>query len=142
MSWIFKSSISTVILSCRNSLVPYYFSKVFVIVETELGGVENIPIIVKNQTNATHLHEEESIITYKASIPATVNTLKKNFIARDIYEKYVSNYYDDRNVESYNLDFFQSCLDEMEHPALITEWTINMEEDAYKKQAKEKNKPS
>ena len=66
----------------------------------------------------------------------------KNITATDVYEKYVYNNYYDRNVESYNLDFFQSCLDEMEHHALITEWTINMEEDAYKKQAKEKNKPS
>ena len=44
-----KSSISTYILTCYNSLVTYYISKGFVIIETEVGGVDNIPIIVKNK---------------------------------------------------------------------------------------------
>ena len=30
---------------------------------------------------------------------------EKNIIERDVYEKYISNYYDDRHVESYNLEF-------------------------------------
>ena len=42
-----KSSISTVILTYHNALVPYYLSKGFFVVETEVGGVDNIPIIVK-----------------------------------------------------------------------------------------------
>ena len=42
-----KSSIYTVILTFHNSLVPYYYSKRFVVFETEVGGVDNIPIIVK-----------------------------------------------------------------------------------------------
>ena len=50
-----KSSVSTVILTCHNYLVMYYLSKGFVVVETEVGGVDNIPMFVKN--NATHLHE-------------------------------------------------------------------------------------
>ena len=44
-----KSSTSTVILKCHNCLVPYYPSKGFVVVETEVGGVDNIPINVKNR---------------------------------------------------------------------------------------------
>ena len=43
-----KSSISTLILKCCNDLVPYYTSKVFVIVEIEVGGVDNVTINVKN----------------------------------------------------------------------------------------------
>ena len=62
MSWIFKSSISTVILTCHNALVPYYFPKGSYIVETEVGGVDIIPIIVK-KNNTTNFHEEESILT-------------------------------------------------------------------------------
>ena len=100
-----KSSISTFILTCRNALFPYYLSKGFFITETEVGGVDNIPIIVK-KINATHLHEEESLLTYKAAINSTVNTLNKITIVIYVYEKYLSNYYDDRHVESYNLKFF------------------------------------
>ena len=42
-----KSSISNFILICINALVPYYPSKGFVVVETEVGGFDNIPITVK-----------------------------------------------------------------------------------------------
>ena len=42
-----KYSVSSFILTCRNYLVPYYLSKLFFIVETEVGGVDDIPITVK-----------------------------------------------------------------------------------------------
>ena len=42
-----KSSVLTVILTCRSALVPYYLSKRFIIVKTEEGGVDNIPTTVK-----------------------------------------------------------------------------------------------
>ena len=45
-----KSSIPTVILTYRNALVPYYLSKLFVVIEIEVGGVDNIPIILKNKS--------------------------------------------------------------------------------------------
>ena len=44
-----RYSISTVILTCSNVLVPYYLSRGFVKVKTEVVGVDNIPIIVKNR---------------------------------------------------------------------------------------------
>ena len=56
-----KYYISTVILTCNNALVTYYPSKGVVMVETEVGGPDNIPIIAK-KSSATHLHEEESPI--------------------------------------------------------------------------------
>ena len=42
-----KSSTSTVILTFRNSLVPYYLFEGFFIVEAEVGGVDSIPMSVK-----------------------------------------------------------------------------------------------
>ena len=48
---------SEVILAWFSDLVTYYISKGLVIVETELGGVDNIPI-TKKKINAAHLHEE------------------------------------------------------------------------------------
>ena len=82
--------------------------------------------------NATHLHGEDNIRTCKVTLPSTVYTLKRIIIATDVYENYVSNYYDDCHVQSYNLKliFFKQRLDELDHPALITEWISNMDEDA------------
>ena len=51
-----KSSTLTVILTCRSALVPYYFSKGFVIFETEVGGVDNNPKNITIQINANILH--------------------------------------------------------------------------------------
>ena len=48
-----KPSISTVISTCCSDLDPYYISKVFVIVETEVDGVHNIPMSIKNKTTRT-----------------------------------------------------------------------------------------
>ena len=64
-----KYLIQAFIPTCYNALVTYYLSKVFVVVEMEVSGVDNTLIIVKNKTNDTHLHEEESILTCKAAIP-------------------------------------------------------------------------
>ena len=55
-----KYSISTVILTCRNSLFPCYLSKGFFIVEIEVGVVDNITIIVKNQGYSFTQRQESS----------------------------------------------------------------------------------
>ena len=49
MSWhgSAKYSILAVILTCHNSLVTYDLSKGYVIVETEVGAVDNIPMSAK-----------------------------------------------------------------------------------------------
>ena len=65
----YKYSIYTVILACWSALARYYISKGFVIVETEVGGVDNITITMKEQIHAAHLHQEESLLTCKLAIP-------------------------------------------------------------------------
>ena len=111
----------------------------FVVIETEVGVVDNIHMIVK-KINATHFHEEESLISFKAVIPSTVNTLNKIIIARYVYKHYLSNYFMMTvmlNLTTWILVFcVKERLDKLEHSALITEWTSNMEGNAYKKQAK------
>ena len=94
------------VLTCCNSIVPYYMSKGIVIDETKEGGIDNIPISVKNQINADNLHPEDSLLTWKSEIPSIVNKCKKIIIQTDVYDTDVSNYYDIRHVEFYNLDFF------------------------------------
>ena len=109
-----KSSTLTVILTCRSALVPYYFSKGFVIFETEVGGVDNILTTEKLQIRADDLHQEESFIACNTDIPSIVNTFHKPPISRDVYEKYAFKFYDNRHVDLYNLEFncfFMQSLD-------------------------------
>ena len=44
-----KSSILIVILTCRNSLVPYDLSKGYFVIETEAGGLDSIPKTAKRK---------------------------------------------------------------------------------------------
>ena len=59
----YKSSISTVILTCLNALVPYFLSKGFIIVETEEGGLDNITMNVKMKIHADNIYHEDSLQT-------------------------------------------------------------------------------
>ena len=90
----------------HSSLVPYYLSKVFVIVETKDSVLDNIPMNVKNQTNADNLHPEENLLTHKAEISSIVNTLIKIIISIYLYETYVSHFYDNRYVELFHEEFY------------------------------------
>ena len=86
---------------------------------------------MKIQINADKLNHKDSILTCKAEIPSIVNTLNKIIIPRDVYDTYVSNFYCDHNVTLFNLDFktnSKQSLNELEHPSLITEREINMDE--------------
>ena len=52
-----ESPISTVILTFRVDSVTHYLSKVFVIIETEEGGIDNIIMSLKIQTHDDNLYQ-------------------------------------------------------------------------------------
>ena len=58
-----KSETLTVILKWISTLVPYYLNKVFLIVETEEGGADNIKITTKEKINAVNLYNKDSLLT-------------------------------------------------------------------------------
>ena len=105
MSWFAKNLISTVTLTCHRDLVPYNISKVFFFVETEEGGVGNIPTGVKVQIHNNNLHQEDILITCKATISSIVNTLKNCHCNRYVSHVFLYNSYEDRYVEFLNLEF-------------------------------------
>ena len=73
---VLKKTLSTVILTCRSTLVPIYTSKVFIIVETEEAGLDNVTVRVKKKRKSICLHYEDSLLKYKTTILLIVNTLK------------------------------------------------------------------
>ena len=76
---------------CGSDLVPYSHSKGSFVVETEVGGVDNIPVTVKKKY-ADNFLQEDSLLTCKLVIRFIFNTLSKIIIERDVYEKYISNF--------------------------------------------------
>ena len=60
---------------------------------------------VKNKIDADNLHPEDNLLTCKSAISSIVNTLHKIFIPTDVYDMYVSHYYDYRYVELFNEEF-------------------------------------
>ena len=64
-----------------------------------MDGVDNIQMSLKNQINDDDLHQEDSFLTLKSAILSIVNTLNKIIIARDLYEKYEYNFYEDFHID-------------------------------------------
>ena len=46
-----------------------------------------------------NLHQEDSLLTFKAEVPSILNILNKIIIERDMYDTYVSNFYEYHHVE-------------------------------------------
>ena len=59
---------------------------------------------VQEKINAVEKNHNESVITFKTSIPLVVNTLNKMDIPRNLYDKFDSEFYNDLNVESFNFN--------------------------------------
>ena len=67
-----------------------------------------------------------------------VKTLNKILIRRDVCDEHQSIFDDKRHVKLYTEQFQyfgQKCLDEIEHPDLISEWNHNMDTAVYLKQS-------
>ena len=70
----------------------------------------------------------------KAEIPSILKILNKIVITKDVYNKFLSIWYDERHIEPIieKFRFFvKQRLDELEHPYLVTEWIHNMDTSAY-----------
>ena len=59
---------------------------------------------VKNQINDDNLHPGDGILTWKLSILSIVNTLKI-IIPIDVYDTYISHYYNGHHVDFCNMEF-------------------------------------
>ena len=51
-----KNTLSAVILTCQSTLVPIYPSKLFIIVEAEEAGLDNVPVNVKKKRKSVGLY--------------------------------------------------------------------------------------
>ena len=117
MSWFSKLKISTVIFTCCSALVPYYLSKDFVIFEKVEDKFENIPEQFLRQINASPLHDEYRLLTYKSSMSYIVKILKFFVILRYVYGKFLSRYQFVSKTSLTNLSIHPSSLNG------ITIWT-------------------
>ena len=68
------------------------------------------PISLKDKSMLIKLHPEDIFLTHRSAIPSIVNTLNKIIIPTDVYDTYVSHYYDDCRVEflTWNLNNCQT----------------------------------
>ena len=74
---------------CAMSFIKRTF-----IVEKVEGEFENIREQVIKQSNASTLHDKDTLFMCKVSIPQIVTTLNKTMIPRDVYKKLLSLFYD------------------------------------------------
>ena len=86
-----------------------------------------------SKINAYLLHDKDIFFMYKSSIPSIVKTLNKFLILRDIYYEFSFRFYEEIFVKPIIEQFFfvKQRLEKLEHPALITERTHNIDTDSY-----------
>ena len=78
---------------------------------------------------------------YRA-IPSVANTFKSIFICYSFYTDFVSTYYNDR-VDVFRLifaEYIEPYMKEIDHPALIQEWKLNLDTATYKNKLYSKEK--
>ena len=84
---ISKVMTSTVILACCSALVPYSFSKVFIIVENNYVGFVNKPDPIIKRIYASSLYDEDILFAHKAEITSIFKTLNKVVITTNVYNE-------------------------------------------------------
>ena len=117
-------------MTYQISLVSYYLSNIFVIIEKNECALDKVPLNAKNNIHALYKHDNDCDFTWKTVITLIVNTLHNIYIPNNLHDKYDSNFYDDRHIEGYIiyfLTFVGQILKKIEHPNLFTEWKINID---------------
>ena len=77
----------------------------FVIVDSNMSGLKQITKYFQDQINAANKNYNDSIFTFKKSIPSIVNKLKNIFIPEYLYKTHSSNIYNDHDIESIYYQF-------------------------------------
>ena len=129
-----KPTTSKVIITYHKALVLYHLTREFRIVKKVKCVFYNSSERVLRKTNTSPLHEKDRLLTCKSAVPSIEKTFNQNLNFRNVYDKFLSSWFDERYVklitEQFHF-FVKHRIDELEHTSLSTEWTQNMDTAAY-----------
>ena len=91
------------------------------IFEQASQALNNVPIIVQNSVHAINIFDSDYIMILIHSIPSVTNSLKKIYVGGPLWDKFISEYYNDNN-DTFGLLFKKytaSDVDIIYHPSIV-----------------------
>ena len=79
------------------------------------------------------MHDSDYVLIFTTGIPYISNTLNKLWIPSDFHSSYMQTIYNDKQESINNIfvTYVEPLLDNINHPALVEEWKLNLDNAAY-----------
>ena len=126
-------------------MLEYFLSKVFVILECYSNKLSRIENKSKQRIHDIDMHDSDYIMTCTTWITSISNTLKNLCIQSDLYSYYIQTIYNGKEEIINNIfsPYVETLLDDINYPALLQEYRLNIDAKAYEKKSYAKvNRPS
>ena len=106
---------------CRSKLVSYYLSKGFEIIDQDYQAPKDMYLRVKQRIHAINMFDNDYLTTCSTTITSVKNNLKKTHLSENIFNSFISTYYDDQTYPSEILfqQYTYIALNNIYHPPLI-----------------------
>ena len=116
-------------------MLENHFPEGFGILESNSNSLKKIPNLVKQRIHAEEKHNLDYVMTCITNISSIPNILKKLFFHSSLNSSYIKTEYNDKE-EIINITFIthvEPLSNDINHPALIKEWKLNLEAVVYEK---------
>ena len=123
--------------------MEYYFSKGFGILERNSTHFKKIPNLAKQRIHAEETHDSDYFMTCNTTISYIPNILKKFWLQSSLNSSYTQTKYNGREESIKNIfgTYVETLLNDINHPALVQKWKLNIYAAAYEEQFSEVNRP-
>ena len=98
-----KSIDSVFILKSPRSIMKYYFSKVFTILECNVNNLVKLPNDVKQITHSEEIDNSYKVMTCINTIPSTSKKLKNSVVNKILHSSYIQTYLNDKKEMIINI---------------------------------------
>ena len=113
--------------------VSYYLSKGFLILEQASQSLNNVPLIVQNHIHTINSFDSYYIMSFVNSIPSVANSLKKIYVGGPLWDKFTSEYHNDKN-DTFGVLFkiyTSTDVDNIYKLSIYNEFKYNMDKSDY-----------
>ena len=126
---------SVVILKCPKSMLEYYFSRGFTILEYNDDNLETLPNDIKQRTRAEETDHSENFMTCINTIPSTSNTLKNLVVNKSLHSSYIQTEFNNKKKIIINIfsAYVVPMLKDINRTALLQEYKLNLDAASYEK---------
>ena len=126
---------SIVILKCPKKDVGILFFKRIWYFWLQFNNLAKLPKEVKKIFHAEEIDNSYYIMTCNNTIASILNTLKKLLLYKSLHSSYIKTRYNNTEeiINNTFIIYLEPLLDDINNPALLQEWKLNIHAAAYEK---------